>query len=313
MKSPKICVVGVGGWGKNHLRALRKLNALKAFCDIDESKVSYYEEVYGVKGHVLLDSAMEEDLDGAVVSTPASSHHAVSLKVIRKNLGLLVEKPLAVSEEEALEIVKEAKRRGVVLAVGHIERFNQTVIQAKRILQEGLIGTPLCAEFVRESPTAHVKDVGVVLDMSIHDIDLSRWFFESDPVNVYAKVGGFEGGREHVALLRLNFEHGASALIFSSWLSSRRVRYFRIMGTEGVVYGNLPNNEVRLKTRSELIVVRPPYEEPLEMELTSFLRNLTEGSEPEVGGEDGLSAVRIALLALESSKSNSPLSLKGKL
>ncbi|MCX8191729.1 MAG: Gfo/Idh/MocA family oxidoreductase, partial [Nitrososphaerales archaeon] len=164
----KVGVIGVGGWGKNHLRVLKDLKVLSSFCDIDATKVKMYEEKYGVKGYTSVDEMLEkEDLDAVTICTPTSTHYEIGMKTINSGLDTFIEKPLTYSSREGEELVSLAKKKNVILTVGYIERFNPAVIELKRILKEGEVGKPLLLEFHRENRwTGQVRDVGIVMDTS---------------------------------------------------------------------------------------------------------------------------------------------------
>ncbi|MCX8188401.1 MAG: Gfo/Idh/MocA family oxidoreductase [Nitrososphaeria archaeon] len=308
MSNVKIGVIGVGGWGKNHVRVLNELKALEAICDVNEERVKEYSIKYQVYGYTDLDKFLEHELDGVIVSTPTKTHYEIALKSIEKGLNVMVEKPFTYEIEEGEKLVKMAKEKNVILTVGFIERFNPAMREVKKLVAEGTIGAPLYLLFTRENRwPVHIIDVGVILDTAIHDIDLSRWFFEEEPSMVFARMGAFGTKHERVAALVLGFSKERTSLIISNWITPRKVRELEIVGENGTISLNFITQEIKIDLEDKTDIPRTKYEEPLLLELKHFIECIKDGKSPEVRGEDGVKATKIAHAALASNKLGSAI------
>ena len=136
-----IGIIGVGGWGKNHLRVLNELNCLKAICDINTNNLDKYTSEYGVLGYTNIDKMLSnEKLDGIIICTPTSTHFEIASKIINSKIPVFVEKPLASSAIEAKELVKISQKNNSFLTVGYIERFNSAVLYLKQLIKSGEVG-----------------------------------------------------------------------------------------------------------------------------------------------------------------------------
>lgn len=308
MSNIRIGVIGVGGWGKNHVRVLNELKALEAICDLNEERVKEYSRKYQVHGYTDLDRFLEHKLDGVIVSTPTKTHYEIALKSIEKGLNVMVEKPFTYEVEEGEKLVRKAKEKNVILTVGFIERFNPAMREVKKLVADGIIGSPLYLLFTRENRwPVHIIDVGVILDTAIHDIDLSRWFFEEEPSMVFARMGSFGTQHERVAALVLGFSKEKTSLIISNWITPRKVRELEIVGENGTISLNFITQEIKIDLEDKTDIPRTKYEEPLLLELKHFIECIKDGKSPEVCGEDGVKATKIAHAALASNKLGSAI------
>jgi UDP-N-acetylglucosamine 3-dehydrogenase len=308
MTDIKIGVIGTGGWGKNHLRVLSELKILEAICDLNEERAMENSKKYGVESYTNVDNFLEHGLDGVIVSTPTKTHFQIASKVIESGKNLLVEKPFTYEVEEGENLIKKAKEKKVILTIGFIERFNPAMREAKSLVEKGTIGAPLYLMFVRENrwPT-HILDVGVILDTTIHDIDLSRWFFGKEPTMVFARTGKFGVDRERVSALTLGFPDERSSLIISNWITPRKLRQLEIVGENGIISLDFITQEIRIDLEERTNIPRMKYEEPLTLELKSFVECIKENKQPDVIGEDGVKATKIAQAALASNKLGSAI------
>jgi UDP-N-acetylglucosamine 3-dehydrogenase len=304
----KIGVVGVGGWGKNHVRVLNELRVLEAICDVNEERVKEFSRKYEVDGYTDLEKFLEHDLDGVIVSTPTKTHYEIALKSIEKGRHVLVEKPFTYNVDEGERLVRRAKEKNVILTVGFIERFNPAIREAKRLVSNGVIGEPLYLLFARENRwPVHIIDVGVILDTSIHDIDLSRWLFGEEPMMVFARMGAFGTEHERVSALVLGFSKEKTSLIISNWITPRKVRELEIVGENGTISLDFITQQIKIDLEDRTDIPRTRYEEPLLLELKHFIECINGGREPEVVGEDGVKATKIAHAALASNRLGSAI------
>jgi len=308
MADIKIGVIGTGGWGKNHLRVLNELKVLEAICDLNEERARENSKKYGVEAYTDVDSFLKHDLDGVIVSTPTKTHFQIASKAIENERNLLVEKPFTYEVEEGENLVKKAKEKRVIMTVGFIERFNPAMREAKNLVTKGTIGASLYLMFIRENRwPAHILDVGVILDTTIHDIDLSRWFFGTEPTMVFARTGKFGIDRERVSALTLGFPEERSSLIISNWITPRKLRQLEIVGENGIISLDFITQEIKIDLEERTDIPRTKYEEPLTLELKHFVECIKENKQPDVTGEDGVKATKIAQAALTSNKLGSAI------
>ena len=179
----KIVQIGTGGWGKNHTRILSELGVLTAICDANYEKSKECGRKYSVNYYESLDELLNsEEFDGAVVVTPTSTHTEIAMKLVKAKKHVFVEKPMTYKSEDGEELTKLAEKNKVILTCGYIERFNPAVNAVKKIVDEKKFGDLVMLEFHRENRIPlHIKDVGIIHDTSVHDIDTANWLFNDMP------------------------------------------------------------------------------------------------------------------------------------
>jgi len=312
MRSVKVGVIGVGGWGKNHLRVLNELGCLAAFCDIDVEKVKRYGEKYHVKGYSSVDEMLQrEKLDAAIISTPTITHYEIAMKTIASGLHTFVEKPLTLTSKEGEELLEAAEKQGVILTSGYIERFNPAVTALKEIIASSRLGEPLLLEFHRESKwLGNVRDVGIILDTAVHDIDTARWIFNLEPKSVYARTGHIISPHEDFAAIILGFDEKKTAFIASNWVTPKRVRRLITVCTGGIITIDFITQEVQIDDEKGTTIPRREWREPLLLEMQHFIECVEGKQKPIVTARDAINNTKIAEAALISSKHGVPIYLE---
>ena len=307
----QISVIGTGGWGKNHLRVLSELGVLSAFCDMDKSKVEFFQEKYRVRGYTSVDELLtKERLDAVTICTPTSTHYAIAEKAIGLGLNTFVEKPLTPSSKEGEMLVEMAKRQKVYLTVGYIERYNPAVTELKSILRSGNLGEPLLLEFHRENKwPIRIEDVGIISDTSVHDIDTARWIFESEAKMVFARAGRVLSQNEDFAAIILGFDKQKTAFITSNWVTPKRVRQLITVCTEGIVTIDFVTQSITIDDNEGSHIPRRVWQEPLKKELEAFVEGVDKGLQPLITGRDAVNTTKTAEAALVSSRSGAPIYL----
>lgn len=298
----KTAVIGVGHLGQHHARIMASIKDVEVVCIVDEDKARADEiaEKNKLKAVYTIDDIPEE-VEAVSIVTPTSSHHAITLKMLESGRDVLVEKPICLTVEQAEQMVNLADATDRILQVGHIERFNPAIISIKEQLDR-----PLFIESHRlSSPTPRVKDVGVVLDLMIHDIDLVCSLVGS-PVEKMEAIGvNVLTDREDIANARLTFESGCIANLTASRVSQEGMRKIRLFQKDAYFSLNFMerNTQVFRKiTDSESGKTSIVHEEApllehdaLGMELSSFIHCVRSRKKPIVGGEEGLLALQLAL------------------
>ena len=324
----RVGVIGVGSMGQNHVRVFSEVATLVGIADPDPKAggdvanrftVSYFPDY-----RVLL----KEKIDAVSVCVPTNLHARVAMDVIEAGKHLLVEKPLCGTVRDAERLVKAARDAGVVLAVGHIERHNAVVDSARRHLQAGDWGDLITAGARRVSNFPdRVRDVGVVMDLAIHDIDILRYLVESKVASVYA-VGGRQRHdlfEDHATIL-MNFENGVNGYVEVNWLTPMKVRKLSLtcslnyveldytaqtMTISSATLGQLdPFNLYQIPFDYDIRHVSLKKEEPLKREILDFLRAIEEKKEPKVNGEDAIETLRVVEAAVESERTGKVVHLE---
>ncbi len=308
MVKMKIGIIGVGGWGKNHVRALSELDALSCICDIDYERANTLAKKYSINAYTSISQMLDsERLDGIIISTPTSTHFRIAKEVIERGISILLEKPFTKSLEEAKELIRLAKRNNVVLTAGYIERFNPVIKHTKSLLDSKSLGDVLMLEFHRENrrPT-RISDVGIILDTSVHDIDTAIYLLNEMPSIVFARSGKKSGENEEYAFITLGF-NGKSASLVANWITPKKMRNFSVICTEGIINGNFITQELRIESDDNTIIPRIDYKEPLILELQNFINAINGKEEPLVTAEDALNTLRVADAALLSAQTGSQI------
>ena len=328
-----ILVVGVGAMGWNHARVCSEIGVLSGICDMDIESANKVAEKFAVPCFSTIGEAISElDPDGVIIATPTSSHHKIGMEVIESGVSVLVEKPISDGVGNAVELVEYAKERGVVLAVGHIERHNPVISSAKREIEEGKWGRVVTISTRRVSNfPGRIRDVGVILDLGIHDIDNAIYLMGSKPISVFARGGSLNNiDYEDHANLMIKFENGNTAVVEVNWITPMKVRTVSLncekafveldyMKQEMVVSSSRfadPDNPEQFPANIEIDrkSVSIKREEPLKMEILDFLQAIKSKSgeerrSPLVDGKQGIIALKVAIAALESIKSGEVVSV----
>jgi len=300
----RVGIIGVGVMGSNHARVLAELPGidLVAIADPDRSLAMSIAKSLGCDAVADHKTLIDFGLDAVVVAAPTHLHHAIALDCIEAGVNLLVEKPIAPTVDEGREIVAAARRKGVKLMVGHVERFNPTVQAIKQALSEQDI---LSIAITRVGPfPPRMSNVGVVIDLAVHDIDLIRWFTESEIIEVQPQLTKAVAQREDIALLQFRTASGVLAHINTNWLTPFKARTVHVATRNKYVIGDLLTRQV-----TECFGFQPDgsysmrhlsvgHAEPLRAELLAFIKSIRDDEKPAVGGDEGVASLEIAIQCL---------------
>lgn len=316
----RAAVIGLGAMGANHARVWAELPGvtLAAVADTDAARV---EQVVasgdGVRGYGDLRAMLaEERLDLVSVAVPTRAHLDVAAQVIERGVPLLVEKPLAATIDEGRRLRDLAADARVPLTVGHIERFNPAVIELKRRLEAGELGRVFQVHARRVGPfPERVRDVGVVLDLAPHDIDVMRFLLGAEVARVQAETEQrINTEREDMLVGLLRFTNGVVGVLDVNWLTPTKIRELSVLGERGMFVvdylsrdltffeNDHPRGEAgdwaarHLKGVSEgpVHVIEIEKREPLRVELEAFAEAVRTGAPPPVSPDDGLAAMAAA-------------------
>ena len=312
-----VAVVGVGNMGRHHVRNYADLPGVRlgAVVDADDGRARALAERHGAAAFTSVVQLLAEapEVEAVSVATPTASHLAVSLALLDAGKHVLVEKPIAPTAEEAKRMTRLAEERGLVLAVGHVERFNPAVRELKRRIDAGAMGTllSLVARRVGVMPP-QVRDADVIVDLAVHDIDIFRYLLGADrPVEVYANAGrAIAEDRFDFADIFLRFD-GVACLLQVNWVTPVKIRSLAVTGTEAYAEVEYVTQELafhtarplwsvesfaELEAYSERAPERPPLDrrEPLKSELEEFVKAVRGEPAEIVTGEEGTISIEIA-------------------
>lgn len=303
----RTALVGVGGWGKNHARVLHEVGSLCAICDVDDTRSGQFGAAYDVPHYTDIHEMLSnESFDAAIVATPTKTHFHIGEILLQSKKHLLLEKPFTYEPAEGRKLQLMAEKAGVVLTCGYIERFNPAIQATHDIMQEKRYGDIVLLEFHRESNIpVHIKDVGIIHDTAVHDIDTANWLFDQMPQVVFTRAGHIRHTHEDFASIMLGYDNNRTAILACNWLSPVRSRLFRATFTAAIVKGDFITRDVQVN--NEAIPVAD--DEPLKHELESFLHAVRTGSEPVVTPHQAISVSEIAKAALLSRQRGVPIYL----
>lgn len=307
----KIVQIGTGGWGKNHTRILSQLGVLVAICDADSQKSKEYGEKYSVNHYESLDELINaEEFDGAFVVTPTSTHTAIAKKLLESKKHVFVEKPMTYQSEEGQNLVKLAEKNKVILTCGYIERFNPAVDVVKKMVKGKKYGDLVMLEFHRENRMPlHIKDVGIIYDTSVHDIDTANWLFDDMPQVVFARAGKVKHEHEDFASIMLGYKNDKVAIISSNWITPKKLRKFNAVCTDAIISSDFITQEIIVEKDEDSESIQNEKQEPLLLEIQSFLGAIEGKNEHKVKSQEAVNVTKIAEAALLSSQKGIPIYL----
>jgi predicted dehydrogenase len=289
-------VAGLGHMGRNHARILSELPEAEfsAVYDLNASIAAEISDKFGVASANSLEE-FAEMVDAATIVTPTPTHHSIGKQLLRKGKHLLIEKPITENPTEAKELVSLAQERGLVLQVGHIERFNPVMGAL-----EARLSTPRFIECHRLSPYPNRSiEIGVVLDLMIHDLEIVLHLVRS-PVESVDAVGVPVLSRgEDIANARLRFENGCVANLTVSRISPEKMRKLRVFQEDAYLSLDYQNQTGEIHSIRGGRIAREPVEierdDPLTCQLRSFLECAKQGATPRVSGNEATAALELAI------------------
>jgi UDP-N-acetylglucosamine 3-dehydrogenase len=301
----RVGVVGVGVMGSNHARVLAGMPGVQlvGVADPDRQQARFVAGALGTTAVDDLEALLPLGVDAVTIAAPTHLHHDIALACIKRGIHVLVEKPIASNPDEGRRIVAAARRAGVTLMVGHVERFNPAVETIKEAIRSEKI---LSISITRVGPfPPRMSNVGVVIDLAVHDIDLIRWFTDSDIIDVQPLTANAVAEREDIALLQFRTSSGVLAQINTNWLTPFKARTIHVATRDKYVIGDLLTRQV-----TECFGFQPDgsysmrhlsvgYTEPLRNELVAFFTAIRQGGAPVVSGEEGVASLEIAMRCLE--------------
>lgn len=300
MDKVRMAVIGVGHLGSFHTKVYSRLDNVKlaGVCDCNLERAIEIGKKYKAASYSDYEDLFDK-VDAASIAVPTSLHYNIAKDFLNHNIHVLIEKPVTKTLSEADELIEIARERHLILQVGHIERFNSAVLAIEPYLKK-----PKFVECQRLGPFhKRVKDVGVVLDLMIHDIDIVLGLIKQDVVNIEAVGLSTISDFEDVANVRLTFEDGTIADITASRVTKDVVRKMRIFQEDSYLSLDYVTQDTAIfkKTEGKILKerIKIKKKEPLKKELKSFVECVRTGKRPLVSGVEGRRALQVALAIIE--------------
>jgi UDP-N-acetylglucosamine 3-dehydrogenase len=320
----KVAVIGVGSMGRNHARVYAEMPEarLVGLADMNEQAAGEVSKRFGVTAYTdyceLLD---KQRPDAVTIAVPTVDHLEIALAVIERGIHLLIEKPIAFNMEQGRQIIHAAEEADVKLMIGHIERFNPAVISLKEHLAADELGRVFQMDARRQGPfPARIKDVGVVIDLAVHDLDVMRYITGAEVMRVFAETERrIHSSREDLLTGLVRFDDGAVGTLTINWLTPTKIREFYVTGERGMFrvdyltqdlyfYENAttqgpdwePLRMLRGVSEGRMIRHVVAKREPLRIEQETFLAAVRGEGPVPVTGEDGLKVIELAHAVVNS-------------
>lgn len=326
-------VIGVGAMGFHHARVYNELDNVNfvAISDPNEDSLQRISRRYQVACYTDYQTMLQrENLDLVTVAVPTTYHAAVATEALMQGVHVLVEKPIAASVTEGLDLVQVARNQNRILTVGHIERFNPAVVALKQHLEEGRLGEAFQIHARRFGPLPRrITDTGVSYDLATHDLDIMHYLLGSEIVRLYAETS-CPVRNQHQDMLSglLRFQNGCGGILDINWLTPTKVRELSIVGERGMYVVNYltqdlyfyenPSvngygsgwdtlNAVMGVTEGNMTRFQIMRKEPLRAELEAFSSAVEHGSAAPVDPTDALSALNLAHWLVISGNEGRPI------
>lgn len=304
MSKVKVGIVGVGHLGAIHAKVYSKLPNvdLVGVCDCNLERALEIGKKYHTRSYADYEDLFDK-VEAASIVVPTSLHYNIAKEFLNAGIHVLIEKPITKTLSEADELIEIAQKKDLIIQVGHVERFNAAVLALEKYLKK-----PKFVECQRLGPFhKRVEDVGVVLDLMIHDIDIVLGLIKQDVVNIEAVGLSTMSDHEDVANVRLIFEDGTIADITASRVTKDVVRKIRIFQEDSYISLDYMDQDVTIfkKTGNKILKekVKVKKTQPLNEELESFIKCVTAHQKPIVSGVEGRRALQVALAIIEKIKS----------
>jgi UDP-N-acetylglucosamine 3-dehydrogenase len=322
-------VVGLGMMGRNHVRVWDEtINGVDLVAVSDPDPAAVRRATAGRRARGFDDPERmfaEEELDLVSIVAPTRLHRPLAIAALRAGIHVLVEKPIAASREEAVDMIETARASDRLLTVGHIERFNPAIRELRRRLADGELGRIFKIHATRLGPfPARIRDVGVVVDLAPHDLDIIRFLADSEPVRIYAEAERrIHTDHEDLFVGLMKFANGVIGALDINWLTPTKKRTLTVTGELGmyladyiaqdlIFYANPDGYETWINrgagapitsvTEGEMTRRAIARREPLAIELEEFAAAVRDGGPPPVDPHDALTALLLARKMVESAE-----------
>jgi predicted dehydrogenase len=310
-ESNKICVVGGGYWGKNHIKTLNELGALGGIVDSNKETLLKYKATYPDLNlyQSINDALNKNNFSGFIIATPAKTHFKLAKIIISNSKSVLVEKPFALDLEEAKEMVSLSKKHKVNLMVGHLLLFHPAIIKIKQIIDKGEIGKLHYMYSNRVNLGKVRSEENVFWSLAPHDISIFQYLTKSFPNEISAKGSNFIQNEIFDSTISyFKYPNNIDGHIFSSWLHPFKEHRLVIIGSEGMIcFTDSDNNSPLLLYPNKIDIsngipneikgnpkeINYESEMPLKKELEYFISNLNSSDIKKANAKHALEVTKI--------------------
>jgi len=299
----RVAVIGGGAMGQHHIRIYREMKdvELVGICDTDRNRAISLAKTNNTTPYFDHNELLKQDLDAISVVVPTTFHSKVALDVIKSGTHLLVEKPIADTLENADTMINAAHDAKVKLMVGHIERFNPAVSKLKEIVDSGMLGKIVSISSRRVGPfNPRIRDVGIIMDLGVHDIDVISYLYGRKINEVYTIAGKDIHSFEDHASILLRCDTNLSGMVETNWLTPHKIRNLTAIGLKGVAYLDYIKQTVELHDEAWVRTAKVEPKEPLKNELEHFIKSVRDNTAVISNGETSRHALEVAMAAIES-------------
>ena len=306
MDNVRVGVIGVGHLGINHARVYTEILGadLVGVVDVDEERAHTVADPLGVPAYNDIEYFITQNKPDALsIVVPTTRHYEIAKIAMEQGINVLIEKPVTTSVDEAEKLLRLATEKNLILQVGHIERFNSAVQHVRAFIND-----PYFIQTRRIGPfSPRINDVGVVLDLMIHDVDIILSMINSELVSISAVGSCVRTEHEDIASAQLGFANGALAQILVSRVSEKRCRVMEITEAERYITVNFETQDISVQrcvrqSGGNMVEVMEhpvfPKAEPLKMEIQHFVSCVRDGRQPMVGIRDGKRALEVCVAVL---------------
>ena len=309
-KDKKICVVGAGNWGFNHIKTLHAINALGGVVELNpENKNKVKNQFPEIKIFSSIDESFEQNFLGYTIATPVPTHYSLAKKIINKGYSVLIEKPMTLNASEAEDLIKLSKSRKVNIMVGHVLLFHPAIQKIKDLIDCNKIGRLQYIYSNRLNLGKVRTEEDVFWSFAPHDISIMQYLTDSYPLEINTTGGAFLQNEVYdTTITTLAYPGNIKAHIYLSWLHPFKEHRIVVIGSEGMISfedssKNKPlkfydkkyaiKNNVPEKHDGEVVLIDYPMLAPLEEEMKYFIQNIEKDSFQIAGSQNGLEVIKI--------------------
>ena len=299
----KVGIIGTGAMGQHHLRIYSEMKDVEiaGICDIDRKRAESLSKIYHTTPYFDHKELLKQDLDAVSIVVPTTLHTEVALDAINSHTHILVEKPISNTLENADIMINAAHDAKVKLMVGHIERFNPAVLKLKEMIDSDMLGKIVSISSRRVGPfNPRIRDVGIIMDLGVHDIDVISFLYGRKINEVYTIAGSDIHTFEDHASILLRCDTNLSGMVETNWLTPNKIRKLTAIGLKGVAYLDYIKQTVELEDNAWIRTAKVEQREPLKVELEHFIMAVSNDSEVISNGETSRHALQVAMAAIES-------------
>jgi predicted dehydrogenase len=324
-----IGIVGCGYWGPNLIRNFVSVDdcEVKYICDLDSNRLTYLSKLYpAVKTTKnFADLTNDTEIDAIAIATPVSKHFQQAEKSLESGKHIFIEKPMASSTKECMDLIELANYKKLTIMVGHTFIYTPVIRKIKEIIKNGDIGDVLYISSRRLNLGIFQKDINVAWDLAPHDISIILYLMDETPVAVNCQGKcHVNPGIEDVTSMTLDYKNGGFAIIHNSWLDPNKIREMVIVGSKKMIVYDDNQLLEKVKIYDKRVEIPPHYntfaefhysyhygdmyspyikqEEPLKIECSHFVKCIMTGTKPDTNGMEGLKVVKILEAASKSLK-----------